>query len=230
MNILVIAAHPDDEVLGCGGTMAKYAKEGHDVYTLILGEGVTSRDEKRDKNKRKKELRELEKNAASANKALGVKDLILHNFPDNRFDTIAMLDIIKVIERVKSDIGPDMVFTHHHGDLNIDHQLTQKAVLTAFRPNSREKVIGIFAFEIPSSTEWSGPFAKSWFMPNYFVDISRTLGNKTSAMKKYKSEVRDYPHPRSLEAIQINAKAWGIKAGGIAAVEAFSVIRQIDGI
>ncbi len=225
-RILVIAAHPDDEVLGCGGTIARLAMEDNDVYVAILGEGITSRDDIRDRVKREKELNELKIQIKSANKTLGVKKTLAFHFPDNRFDTVALLDIVKTIEKIKKEIKPDIVFTHHYGDLNIDHQITFQAVLTAFRPLRSEIAREIYSFEIPSSTEWNMPSHTSYFMPNYFVDISRTLKFKIKAMKKYKSEIRDYPHPRSLKAIETIAKYHGIQIG-LEAAEAFEVIRQI---
>lgn len=225
-NVLVIASHPDDEVLGCGGTMAKLAKEGHDVYSLILGEGVTSRDQQRDPGKRQEELNALRAQAAAANRLLGVKKVFTFNFPDNRFDTVALLDIIKTIESVKKQVRPDVVFTHHHGDLNIDHQITFRAVMTAFRPLKNEKTKEIYSFEVLSSTEWNMPSAVSYFMPSCFIDVSRSIKNKVRAMQKYGSEIRKFPHPRSAEAIEAAARKWGTGAG-VAAAEAFEVVRLI---
>ncbi|MEK6917186.1 MAG: PIG-L deacetylase family protein [Nanoarchaeota archaeon] len=225
-KILIIAAHPDDEILGCGGTTAKFVEEGNKVYTLILGEGITSRDETRNRHKREKEIKELRLQIERASKIVGVRDAFVFDFPDNRFDTVAMLDIVKTIEKVKIDVKPDIVFTHHHGDLNIDHRITFEAVMTAFRPVKGEKVREIYSFEVPSSTEWNASISTSYFMPNYFVDISKTLELKIKAMKEYKSEIREYPHPRSPEAIKIYAKRWGIQAG-LQAAEAFEVIRMI---
>ena len=225
-NILVVAAHPDDEVLGCGGTMALLAKEGNKVYTLILGEGVTSRDQKRDPGKRNRELKELKKQLQKANKLLGVKKCFVFDFPDNRFDTVALLDIIKTVEKVKKEVKPDIVFTHHHGDLNIDHRITFEAVMTAFRPVTGEKAQEIYSFEIPSSTEWNAPSPAVYFMPNYFVDISEQLPQKKEAMKQYRAELKKYPHPRSLKAIEISARNRGIQTG-LEAAEAFEILRSI---
>ena len=226
MKILVIAAHPDDEVLGCGGTIARLVKEGNTVYTLILGEGITSRDETRNRRKREKEIKELRLQIKRANKIIGVRDTFVFDFPDNRFDTVALLDIVKTIEKVKIDVKPDIVFTHHRGDLNVDHRMTFEAVMTAFRPMEGENTKEIYSFEIPSSTEWNAPISTNYFIPNYFVDISKTLELKIMAMKDYKSEIREYPHPRSPEAIKIYAKRWGIQAG-LQAAEAFEIIRMI---
>ncbi len=137
-----------------------------------------------------------------------------------------MLDIIKVIEKVKNDVKPDIIFTRHHGDLNIDHQISFKAVMTAFRPIEGETAQEIYSFEIPSSTEWNMPSPATIFIPKYFIDISKTLELKTKAMREYKSEIRKYPHPRSLKAIEIIAKRWGVQIGRKSA-EAFEVIRLI---
>ena len=224
-TILVIAAHPDDEVLGCGGTIARLTSEGNCVYTLILGEGVTSRDGKRDLAKRENELAELKKQVENSNKILGVKKVYTFDFPDNRFDTISLLDIIKTIEKIKEDIKPDIVFTHHYGDLNIDHQITFKAVMTAFRPIKDESVKEIYSFEIPSSTEWNAPSSLTYFMPDFFVDVNKSIETKNNALKEYKTELRDFPHPRSLKAVELNAKLWGVKMG-FEAAEAFKTIRR----
>lgn len=226
MNVLVVAAHPDDEVLGCGGTIARLAKEGNSVYTLILGEGITSRDETRNRRKREKEIKEFRLQIERANKMVVVRDTFVFDFPDNRFDTVALLDIVKTIEKVKKDVNLDTIFTHHWGDLNIDHRITFQAVMTAFRPVNGETVKEIYSFEVPSSTEWNAPIPASYFMPNYFIDISHTLKLKIEAMKEYKSEIREYPHPRSPEAITIYARFRGIQVG-LEAAEAFEAVRII---
>lgn len=226
MNVLIVAAHPDDEILGCGGTMARLAKEGNAIYTLILSEGITSRNEKSSRHENGKEIKKLRGYIGAANKIIGGKNIFIFDFPDNRFDTVALLDIIKIIEKTKENINPDVVFTHHYGDLNIDHQITFRAVMTAFRPLKSEKVREIYSFEAPSSTEWNASLSSTSFMPNYFVDISKTLQLKIRALKKYKSEIREFPHPRSEEAIKTIAECWGIKVG-LNAAEAFETIRII---
>jgi len=223
-TILVVAAHPDDEVLGCGGTIARLTSEGNNVYTLILGEGVTSRDKRRDRTKRENEIGELRKEAENANRIIGAKKVYFQDFPDNRFDTAPLLDIIKTVEEVKDGIKPDIVFTHHLGDLNIDHQVTFKAVMAACRPTIDESVKEIYSFEIPSSTEWNAPSSLTYFMPDYFVDVNKSLEIKSNALKEYKTELRDFPHPRSLKAVELNAKCWGVKMG-FEAAEAFKTIR-----
>ena len=221
MKILIIAAHPDDEVLGCGGTIAKLSSN-NDIYTLILGEGITSRNISDEE--KKKELKELKKQSAEANKLLGVKRVFFENFPDNKFDTIPLLNIIKSIEKVIQKIKPEEIFTHHYGDLNIDHQLTHRAVLAAVRPVGSPIVKKILSFEVLSSTEWNYQNQNNIFTPNIY--ISETLNKKLEAMKCYKSEIRNYPHPRSLEGIKILAQKRGLEAG-LKFAEAFTLVRLI---
>ena len=222
-QILVIAAHPDDEVLGCGGIISRLNKEGYDTYTLILGEGITSRDDKRSKEKRCRGITNLKEYAKKANAILEIKKVFFHDFPDNKFDTVSFLDIVKVIEKIKNKIKPDIVFTHYEKDLNIDHQITYKAVITATRPLIEETVKEIYSFEIPSSTEWSYPLS---FSPDMFFDISETINIKIKALEKYKTELKKYPHPRSLEGVKLIAKLWGMKVG-LNYAEAFKCVRII---
>lgn len=221
--VLVIAAHPDDEILGCGATINRLVEEGADVYTLILGEGITSRDDIRDAKKRKNELEELRLQANCANELLGVKKVYLSDFPDNRFDTVAFLDIVKAVGKIKKQIQPRIVFTHFRGDLNIDHRITYKAVLTACRPIAGETVKEIYSFEVPSSTEWNYPLS---FSPNFFVDVSKNIKKKQEALKIYENELREYPHPRSIESIENRAKYWG-STSGLGHAEAFEVVRVL---
>jgi LmbE family N-acetylglucosaminyl deacetylase len=223
-TILVVAAHPDDELLGCGGSVARFVKEGHKVFSLILGEGITSRDTVRNPQLRKNDLSDLKKNAQSANQLLGVSEVFLENFPDNRFDSVALLDLVKCIESYKEKLQPDVVLTHFENDLNIDHSLTFRAVLTATRPLPQEKVQQVFAFETLSSTEYRYPLT---FSPDTFVDISQTVKIKQQAMACYTSELCEYPHPRSLMMIEQNASYWGVRVG-LSHAEAFVTIRNIS--
>ena len=222
-KILIVSAHPDDEVLGCGGTVARLVKEGYQAYTLILGEGITSRDENRDRAKRETEIQKLKSQAEKANKIIGVEKVFMYDFPDNRFDTVPFLDIVKVIEKIKNDIKPKIIFTHYEKDLNVDHQITYKAVITATRPVVGEPVKEIYSFEILSSTEWNFPLS---FSPDVFFDITKTLKYKLKAIEIYKSELKKIPHPRSIGSIKINAQMWGIKVG-LGYVEAFKNIMTI---
>jgi len=225
MNILIVAAHPDDEILGCGGTAARFARQGDIVCAMILGEGVTSRDARRNRESRESEINDLKKQMKKACQLAGIKKTFSLDFPDNRFDTVPLLDIIKRIETVKKSFAPDIVFTHYSGDLNVDHRLTAEAVKTAFRPLRGETAREIYAFEVPSSTEWGNTNSKV-FTPNFFIDITDTLEKKLSALKAYSSEMREFPHPRSLESVRINAQSRGAQAGLFAA-EAFEVVRVV---
>lgn len=222
-KILIIAAHPDDEVLGCFGTVARLIKEGYMAYTLILGEGKTSRDERRTIENKKSDIELLNTEIQRANELIGVKKVFIENFPDNRFDSVDLLDIIKVISKVKEEVQPDVIFTHYDNDLNIDHQITYKAVVTATRPMEEECVKEIYSFEILSSTEWNYPLS---FNPDTFVDITKTLDLKIDAMKEYNSELCEFPHPRSIDGIELNAKYQGMRVGK-KYVEAFKTVRKI---
>ncbi|MDD5680705.1 MAG: PIG-L family deacetylase [Candidatus Omnitrophica bacterium] len=222
-RILIVAAHPDDEALGCGGTVARLIKEGHEAFTLILGEGITSRDRRRDVHRREADIKKLRGEAGRANKILGVKEVYFFDFPDNRFDTVALLDIVKAVEEVKRRIKPSIIFTHYEKDLNVDHQIVYKAVITAARPVKEESVKEIYSSEMPSSTEWSYPLA---FSPDIFFDISGTIHTKLNALKAYETELRKYPHPRSAEGVKLMAKTWGMKTG-LGYAEAFKTVRSI---
>lgn len=223
-KILIIAAHPDDEVLGCFGTVSKLIKNGYEAYTLILGEGKTSRnDENSGEIDFNKELELLNEEIINANMQIGIKKVFTYNLPDNRFDSIDLLDIIKIISRVKEEVQPDIIFTHYENDLNIDHKITYKAVITATRPMSNECVKEIYSFEVLSSTEWNYPLS---FSPDVFFDIEDFIDYKLEAMKKYQSELCEFPHPRSLEGIKLNARYIGMRVGKEYA-EAFKCIRII---
>ena len=224
-KILVVSAHPDDEVLGAGGTLKKHISNGDEVYSLILGEGITSRKEDRDKTS-EDDLKALYSDTYDVADIIGFKEVYLSRLSDNRFDSIDLLDIIKEIEKYVDEIKPDIIYTHHPGDLNIDHQRTFKAVITACRPVGDYSVKEIYAFETPSSTEWNFNYEENSFNPNVFVDIEETIATKLEAMKCYTSEIRDYPHPRSLKALKTIAARWGTVVGK-KYVEAFELIRQV---
>ena len=225
-NILVIVAHPDDEVLACGGTIANHLINGERVVVAILGEGKGSRLNDKNTNKLKKEVLDLRRECELANKILGVHEVIYHNYPDNAFDSIPLLNVIQHIEKLKKKYLPDIVYTHHHADINIDHQITFKAVITAFRPIKNDYVPYIYSCEVPSATEWQAPNVGFGFQPNVFLDITETLSQKKHALAAYKSELRNYPHPRSIEAIEIIARRWG-SVVGFEAAEPFVLVRGI---
>ncbi len=225
MNILVVAAHPDDEVLGCGGTIARHAADGDTVSILILGEGITSRYDKPEQADQKL-LDALHAKADAVGKFLGAKEVTLAKFPDNRFDTVALLDIIKAVEREVERVKPAVVYTQHGGDLNIDHVCTFRSVLTATRAMAGSPVKKVLAYEVGSSSEWAFQQFAPAFHPSVFSDIGATLEKKISAMQMYESEARVFPHPRSPDALRAQAKRWGSVAG-LPAAEAFCLIREI---
>ena len=224
-SVLVVAAHPDDEVLGCGGTMARLANEGQEVRIAILAEGMTSRYQQREQANQKR-LSNLHSNAQQAADKVRAKELVLCKLPDNRLDTVPLLEVVKVVEDLIEKFSPVVIYTHHPGDLNVDHGVVHRAVLTATRPFPGQRVREIYAFEVPSSTEWAFQRLEPSFRPSVFVDISATLETKVSALACYETETRKFPHPRSPEAVRAIALRWGSVAG-FQAAEAFELIRSI---
>ncbi len=216
MTTLIVAAHPDDEVLGAGGTIARLTSEGEEVHIAILGEGGTSRDEGT--------VTALRRQVAQAAEHLGTPNVSHFTLPDQRFDTVPLLEITQIVESLISMVKPDTIFTHHRGDLNLDHQITHRAVLTACRPIPDAYVRKLYAFETPSSTEWA--FGSPAFAPNVFVGIGAYLQTKISAMQVYESEVRKVPHPRSPEMLGALAFYRGAQAG-LSAAEAFELVRAV---
>jgi len=220
-SVLVVAAHPDDELLGCGGTLARHSTEGDRVHILILATGALSRS-----MSTAADIDSLQVAARDAAAIIGAQSPRFGGFPDNCMDTIALLDVTRAIEAVALDVDPDIVYTHHAGDLNIDHRIAQGAVMTAFRPTPNSRCREVYAFETPSSSEWSAPNFQTPFVPQRYVDVSSTFATKLDALSCYATELRPFPHPRSREAIRALAKLRGAHAG-VAVAEAFSVLRQI---
>lgn len=226
-RVIVIAAHPDDEVLGCGGTIARHCAQGDEVHIVIMAEGLTSRDKARDISIRVDNLAALEECAREAGKKLGVASVSMEQFPDNRMDSVDLLDIVKTVERHLADVSPRIVYTHHGGDLNIDHRIVHDAVVTACRPYPEQTVNSLLFFEVPSSTEWAISGRSDPFSPNWFVDIIDTLDKKLEVCSAYRSEMRQWPHPRSLQGVENLARQRGVSVG-LEAAEAFVLGRQIN--
>ncbi|MDD5590230.1 MAG: PIG-L family deacetylase [Candidatus Portnoybacteria bacterium] len=219
-KILAVVAHPDDEVLGPGGALLKHAQAGDEVYCLILGQGAMART-----GARLAAVKALRQVAKKAGKILGLKKMFFADFPDNRFDSVSLLDITKKVEEYLERLKPEIIYTHYGDDLNIDHRLAFQAVLTACRPCNENCPKEIYAFETLSSSEWQEPALA--FQPNYFVDISDVFGKKTEALKAYASEIRPYPHPRSVEGLKILAQWRGLQSG-LRLAEAFCQVRKIN--
>lgn len=224
-KILVVAAHPDDEILGPGGTISRYCAEGIASECVILGEGITSRDGI-GKSGAHKALNDLKSDSIKASKVIGYENIQFVGLPDNRMDSVNLIEVIKVVASHIDRVKPDVIYTHHHGDLNIDHRIVFDAVITAARPIERTFVKEIYCFETPSSTEWNFGRSDAAFNPNVFVDIGETLGRKMEAIKCYRSEIRDFPHPRSVYALETIAARWGAVVNRNYA-EAFELIRKI---
>lgn len=205
--------------------MARMSREGRAVHVLILGEGITSRANRRE-DADASSLDLLRANACRANRELGVDDVRFVGLPDNRFDTVPLLDIVKRIEEIVMELRPSILFTQHGGDLNIDHAITFRAVLIATRPMAMAPVKAVYAYEVASSTDWAFQRFCPEFRPGLFVDIGATLEAKINAMRAYESEWRSFPHPRSEEALRAAAVRWGSVAG-VSAAEAFEVIREV---
>lgn len=221
-RILVVAAHPDDEVLGCGGTVVRHADEGDEVRVLFLSDGVGARGISR--NAPAFQARELAAHAAAV--TLGVRKVQFLGLPDNRLDSIDLLDIVKPIEHIVQEFRPSVIYTHHGGDLNVDHRIFHKALLTACRPQPGASVSRILFFETPSSTEWADPSFGPAFCPNCFVGIAEQMSRKMAALHHYEGEMRPFPHARSLESIEALARTRGCTAG-LPAAEAFVILREI---
>ena len=213
-TVLVIAAHPDDELLGVGGTLRRHVLDGDTVHALVLCEGVTMRYQGQDVPQHEHGNRAAE--------ILGLSSLDMLDFPDQHLDTLSLVEIIKPIEERVRRFQPQIVYTHFGDDLNRDHQLVFEAALVACRPVEL-CVEALYGFETPSSTEWNAPMQ---FAPTYFVDIAETLDDKLEAFACYESEVRAYPHPRSLESLRHRAHYWG-NLVHMDAAEAFVCYRRL---
>lgn len=219
-KIAVIVAHPDDEVLGCGGSIAYFIRKGWSVSILILATGLTSRG-----IATKQELDLLKSQAVRASCILGTSDVEFCDLPDNSMDTLPLLQVVKLVENFLERKTPDIIFTHHKGDINVDHGITQRAVLTAARSLPETRPMEVLACEILSSTEYG--LATERPMPQMYIRLSdEDVGKVSSALEVYKSELRDWPHPRSVEALLHQIRLRGAECGSSAA-EAFEVLKII---
>ncbi len=221
MRVLTVAAHPDDETLGAGGTMARLAAAGHEVCVCILTDGVTARHGHT----------ELQQTCAErAAEVLGVSQVTFCGLPDQRLDGLALLDVVTPIEKAVGELEPELVLTHFSQDANQDHRTVFSATLVATRPVEGSSVRRVMCYETASSTEWAAPFTGSVFSPNVFVDITSTLVAKLAAMREYErtfsGEMHPFPHPRSYEALEASARRYGSVAG-VAAAEPFMLVRQV---
>ena len=230
-KILIIAAHPDDEVLGTGGTIARRAKEGWEVSVVFCATGAEGRyatKQKINSPKLSAEIKNLNTDSQKAAKILGIKNIHRLGFPDNRLDTVSRMDISHALKEVVEKERPQIIFTHHAGDYNWDHTIVFESALMACRPNAgdfypRE----IYSFEVLSSTERAFQYGKNIFAPTHFVSIQKTIHLKKEALLAYRSEARPYPHPRSPEAVENLAKKRGNEVG-LHYAEAFQLIRGIE--
>jgi LmbE family N-acetylglucosaminyl deacetylase len=220
MRILTIAAHPDDELLGLGGTLARHHLAGDQLAAVIVSEGASARYP----DGAEKSLRA---SASAAAGVLGVSDLRFLGLPDQQLEAMPLIDVIRPIEAVIAEVRPDVVYVHHWGDMNRDHRVVSEATFVACRPPNPARPGRLLCFETPSSSEWSPPDPNSQFTPNHFVDITETIEVKLRAMACYHTELRPAPHPRSLEALRVRAQYWGQVVVRDYA-EAFVLGRSID--
>lgn len=220
-SVLVVAAHPDDEVIGCGGAIARHVDEGDLVHVVFIADGVSSRAQI-DSG----ELQRRNQARDEALRILGVSECHSLDFPDNRLDSMPLLDVVQALEPIIEKLQPRRVYTHHHGDLNVDHRVTHQAVITACRAVPGSSVREILTYEVMSSTEWSTPGVMP-FVPNAFVDISDYLPKKLEALVAYEMEMRPAPHSRSVAHIEALARHRG-NSVGVEAVEAFQVVRVLE--
>ncbi len=220
-KLMVIAAHPDDELLGCGGTIAKLIENGYEAKTILLSQGLLSRGQEHIKN-----LKRHKENLIKANKELGIEKIEIYDFPDNSFDSVPLLKIIKIVEKEIFEYNPNIIFTHYGDDLNIDHRKTFEAVMTACRPQPKTINPKIYSFFIPSSTDWVDGNSLKTFTPNTYVNIEKYIDKKIEALSFYETEMKEYPHSRSLEALKIISQYWGNRVG-LKYAEPLKLIRNV---
>ena len=220
-SILCVVAHPDDEALGVGGTLIKHVEKGDDVNIVIFSLGETSKLRKNINSARRL------KSAKDWSKRAGSKIYSILDYPDQKLDTIPKLEIIQILEKILENLRPDILYTHHDGDINHDHQIVSHAILTALRPmNAIGLKPEIRTFETVSSTEQAPYTDRYVFKPNFYVNIDDVWEKKIKALEAYKSELGSYPHPRSIKSLEALAIKRGIESG-LNKAEAFCIIRKI---
>jgi LmbE family N-acetylglucosaminyl deacetylase len=224
--VVIVGAHPDDEVLGCGGTAARWAAEGRAVHILLMADGETSRSADATPSTGQAKVQARNAAAYRACEILGSTSVEILALPDNRLDTLDLLSIVQAVEVFVEKHQPATVLTHHSGDVNVDHRIVHDAVVVACRPQPDHPVKELLFFEAASSTEWRPPASGLPFNPNYFVDISATMDKKLAALRAYGSELRQFPHPRSLQAVAALAQ-WRGATVGVHAAEAFELGRRL---
>lgn len=223
-SVLVVVAHPDDETIGLGGSIARHVDEGRDVFALALTDGVGARGVT---NTHQRDVQKRTQAARLAAKHLGFSWLSAETFPDNALDTIPLIDVVRVIERIKDQIEPTLVYTHFPHDLNVDHRIVCQAVMTAFRPQPGESCLEIRACEVASSTDYGAVITPAPFTPSVFVDIKTTWLKKLRALKAYEIEMRPYPHSRSYEGLEALARLRGVSVG-LEMAEGFQLLRRLE--
>ena len=224
MKVLVVAAHPDDEVYGMGGTMAKLSSQGHEVHVLIVTDGCTAQYADRPDLPEIIEKKHAE--ALEANRLLGVKEVHFGTFPDMRLDTVSHVEVNRLIEETVDAVRPDAVYTHFYGDVNLDHQMAYRSTLVAVRPVPGQCVRALYCYQVPSSTEWSPQLGHTAFLPNVMVETGDFADAKERALLAYQTEARPYPHPRSPQYVRETDRARGLQ-WGLGPGEAFWLLRKI---
>lgn len=217
-NLLVVAAHPDDEVLGAGGTIPLVKQAGGRVTVLIVTDGSSTQYAGDSAVAARKE-----EQLALANRLLGVDEVLHWDFPDMRLDTVAHVELNRRLDELVRARGFDTVLTHHHGDVNLDHQMIYRSVLVVARGVPDQPIERLFTFHVGSSTEWGLDRPGMAFVPNLYVDITSTITTKVKALEAYVDETRPYPHPRSAEAVEAVARSFGV-AAGFAFAEPFRLV------
>lgn len=225
MRILVVAAHPDDEVYGMGGTLAKLSAQGHEVHVLIVTDGCTAQYAGRPDLP--KIIQKKQAEAREANRLLGVRQVHFGTFPDMRLDTVPHVELNRLIEETVDAVRPEAVYTHFYGDVNLDHQMVYRSTLVAVRPVPGQCVRELYCYRVPSSTEWSPQLGHTAFLPNMMEDINGFEEEKERALLAYQTEARPYPHPRSAQYIRETDWARGLE-WGLGPAEAFWQLRRIQ--